>query len=309
MNDPHHEDGGAIPGSGGQPAFHLRAQRAGPPLPVVIAVPHAGRGYPDRLLQNMRYPGESSLRLEDRFVDLVGEAVARETGASLVVALAPRAMLDLNRAPEDVDWAMVAEGAPPDNAAHAAGRRARSGLGLVPRRLPGMGELWRSRISRAELDERIDTIHRPYHAAVAKALETTRDRWGAALLIDLHSMPPLGPKTGADAAPDFVVGDRYGASCASDLSSAALHHLERRLRRAAHNRPYAGGYVLDRHGAPSRGLHAMQIEVCRLTYLDRAMKEPGQGMDGVIDILSGLVRVLGAKLASDTTRFLTQAAE
>jgi N-formylglutamate amidohydrolase len=148
-----------------------------------------------------------------------------ETGAALLIAHAPRAMIDLNRAPDDVDWDMVAGGMPEPRVRLAAGRRARSGLGLVPRRLPGLGELWKRRMTRDELTARIEQIHQPYHAALAKGLEALRDRWGAALLIDLHSMPPLGPKRGADAAPDFVIGDRFGASCDGALSAAAFDHL------------------------------------------------------------------------------------
>ena len=118
--------GGGVPGAAGQPAFSL-SLRDPAPVPILIAVPHAGRVYPEELAALMRNPAAASLRLEDRFTDLVGEAVARETGASLLVAHAPRAMIDLNRAPDDVDWDMVAGGAPEPRRL-SAGRRARSGL-------------------------------------------------------------------------------------------------------------------------------------------------------------------------------------
>ena len=89
--------GGSIPGAKGQPAFTLLLpERA--PVPVLIAVPHAGRTYPAELAELMRNHSAASLRLEDRFADFVAQAVARETGAGLLVAHAPRAMIDLNRA-------------------------------------------------------------------------------------------------------------------------------------------------------------------------------------------------------------------
>lgn len=282
-------------GADGRPAFTL-SEPGSPVVPVLLAVPHAGRAYPATLAARLRQPGLASLRLEDRYVDLVAQEVARETGAALLVAHAPRAMIDLNRMPEDMDWDMVAGGAPEKAVRPGAGSRARSGLGLVPRRLPGMGELWQRRMTREELSVRIEQVHRPYHGALASALEPVRDEWGAALLIDLHSMPPLGPKTGAQAAPDFVVGDRFGASCAPRLTAAALEHFEIAGRRAAHNRPYAGGYVLDRHGAPARGIHAMQIEICRSAYLDRGLSEPGPGLPAVARILAGLVRRLAEEI-------------
>lgn len=297
---------GEVPDSAGQPAFTLTISDS-PPVPVLIAVPHAGRVYPSRFAESMRSLEVASLRLEDRFIDLVASRVARETGAGLLVAHAPRAMIDLNRSPDDVDWDMVAGAEPERRPRHAAGRRARSGLGLVPRRLPGLGELWRQRLTASELRARIEQVHRPYHAALAESLEVLRDRWGVALLIDLHSMPPLGSKRGAEPAPDFVVGDRFGASCDTALSAAALDQFAATGCRAAHNRPYAGGYGLERHAAPSRGLHALQIEVCRSAYLDAALREPGPGIAAVSRVLARLVRRMAGELVGG--RGLQQAAE
>ncbi|WP_241461631.1 N-formylglutamate amidohydrolase [Aurantiacibacter luteus] len=288
---------GSIPGTEGMPAFSLRRRRDAA-MPVLIAVPHAGRQYTDGLLARLRHPGEASLRLEDRYIDLVAEGVSRATGAPLLVAHAPRAMIDLNRAPDDIDWDMVATGDSPTGVARgAAGRRARSGLGLVPRRLPGLGELWSGQLAESELTARIAGVHRPYHQALARTLEALRDRWGAALLVDLHSMPPLGPKRGADPAADFVIGDRFGAACDSRLARVALDYLEREGMLAVHNRPYAGGYVLDRHGSPARRIDALQLEVCRSLYLDRHLREPGAGLAETVRIVSALVRRLADEVA------------
>lgn len=299
--------GGEIPDSGGVPAFVLRRPR---PLsiPVLIAVPHAGRHYTDSVLGHLRQPQEAALRLEDRYVDLVADAVARQTGAALLMAAAPRAMIDLNRSPDDVDWDMIAGGARPRRSRLAAGRRARSGLGLIPRRLTGLGDLWNAPLPAARLSARIEQVHQPYHLAAAKALESMRDRWGAALLIDLHSMPPLGPKHGADAAADYVVGDRFGASCDGRLAAAALDWLDAAGGRADYNRPYAGGYVLDRHGAPSRQINALQIEICRTAYLDEFFREPGPGMAAVVATVTGLVRHLADRIV-ESQAGLAQAAE
>jgi len=299
--------GGEIPGAPGVAAF-AQSSRHPVPLPILIAVPHAGRHYPDDLSRKMRQPAEAALRLEDRLVDLLAEEVASATGASLIVAHAPRALIDLNRATDDVDWDMITGGAPQVQPRLGAGRRSRSGLGLVPRRLPGLGEIWRARISPAELEARIDRVHRPYHQALGEAFEALRDRWGRALLIDLHSMPPLGPLTGPDAAASFVVGDRFGASCDSTLAHAALDHLRASGRRAAHNRPYAGGYVLDRHGAPARGQHALQLEVCRSVYLDARCNMPGPGLAETAALLTSLVRRLASELTA-MPGWLAQAAE
>lgn len=292
--------GGRVPGLEGAPAFTLtRPQRLR--LPVLIAVPHAGRAYPDAVVARMREPALAQLRLEDRHVDRLGIAIARETGAALLVAHAPRALLDLNRAEDDVDWDMIEGGRPERIPAPEPGQRgnarARSGLGLVPRRLPGSGEIWRGRLSRGELAERTEHIHRAYHTMLAAELARIREEWGAALLIDLHSMPPLRPLEGEVHAPVLVLGDRFGASCHPALMGRALGHLEARGVPAAQNRPYSGGYVLDRHGAPQHAVQAMQIEVCRATYLDRHLSQPGAGLPAVSAMLAALVRELGAEAA------------
>lgn len=291
-----HQEGGRIPGEG-RPAFRLAVDRHYP-LPVLVSVPHAGRCYPDELLARMRDPRWSTLRLEDRLVDHVADQVASETGAALLVADAPRAMIDLNRAPDDIDWDMV-EGPAPGGRAQPASRRSRSGLGLVPRRLSGLGEIWRGRLSKAELAERIAQIHKPYHQALGLTLEWLRDRWGVALLIDFHSMPPLKSRYQDEAAPEFVIGDRFGVSCDPAISERAAIYLARHGRTSARNRPYAGGYVLERHAQPARGIHCLQLEICRSTYLDAGLAEPSARLSGLARLLAGLVRDLSATVAAE----------
>lgn len=287
--------GGEIPGSQGQPAYSLRQCDASQ-VPILIAVPHAGRAYPGSLIERMRNPAYASLRLEDRYVDLLGEAIATATGAALLVAHAPRAMIDLNRAPDDVDWDMFATGKPDHVGSYTPGLRVRSGLGLIPRRLPGLGELWKRRHDEADLVARVAGIHAPYHQCLADSLAQLRARWGAALLIDLHSMPPLGLRDGLPAA-EFVVGDRFGTTCHGALVANCFAYFAEQRRAAAHNRPYAGGYVLERHAAPAGGIHAVQLEIDRSRYLDARLTEPGPGFAAMVEVLTGLVLRLAAEVS------------
>lgn len=288
--------GGQIPGFPGSPAFSLSGANPSP-IPVLIAVPHAGRTYPGSLIERMRNPGFAALRLEDRFVDLLAQKVAQATGATLLIAHAPRAMLDLNRACDDIDWDMFGLSEPRDVGSYTPGRRARSGLGLIPRRLPGLGELWKRRHDEEDLAARISGIHQPYHETLSQALTALRDRWGAALLLDLHSMPPLVLR-GGQPAPEFVLGDRFGATCHGSLVGSAFTYFSEMRRGAAHNRPYAGGYVLQRHGAPGESLHALQLEVDRSSYLDSRLAEPGRGFAAMAGLLTGLVRRLAGEVAA-----------
>ncbi len=288
------ESGGKLPGLANMPAFRFNAPRPSP-IPVLIAAPHGGRNYPSDVLKSMRDSDSSRLKLEDRLIDVIASRVSAETGAALLVADAPRAMIDLNRAESDVDWTMV-EGGLGFPRREVSTRRARTGLGLIPRRLPATGEVWLRPLQRAELEERIEHIHRPYHDRLTAMLGDLHRRWGAALLLDLHSMPPLSVERYGNPAPNFVIGDRFGASSARSLSAAAFTHLEERRERASHNRPYAGGYVLDRHAAPQKNIHALQLEVCRSAYLGDSREELNDSAGSIVDLLSGLVR----KLANET---------
>ena len=304
--------GGVIPGLPGIAAFRGASPNPAS-IPIVLSAPHGGRCYPAGFSAALRVPDHVLLRLEDRLVDQLAEAVARETGAPFIVAQAPRAMIDLNRAVEDLDWDMLSNvprghdrrsGAQRSTAGHAphhsytahSGHRARSGLGLVPRRLPGIGELWRGRLDYADLERRIALIHDPYHSAVETLVERVQQQWGAVLLIDLHSMPPL-PANGGSAA-QFVIGDRFGTACDGGLVASLFSHLAAARRLAAHNRPYAGGIVLDRHARRTSGIHAVQIEIDRTAYLDPAMAEPGPGFDAVVTLLVAMVRQLADDVAA-----------
>ena len=290
--------GGHVAGAPGVAAFSLRGPQPSP-IPLLIAVPHAGRAYPASLIERMREPHFAALKLEDRYVDRLAEAVAEATGATLLIAHAPRAMIDLNRAPDDVDWDMFGAGGRDRDrlGSYSPGRRSRSGLGLIPRRLPGLGELWKRRHEESELAARIAGIHAPYHACLAATLADLRDRWGAALLLDLHSMPPLAARGGQPQA-EFVLGDRFGAACHGGLVASAFAALGGMGRLAAHNRPYAGGYVLERHAAPGEGRHALQLEIDRSSYLDSRLVEPGNGFAQMVTLLESLVRRLAADVAA-----------
>ncbi len=265
-------------------------------LPVLIAVPHGGRDYPPELRAAMRDADYTMKRIEDRLIDAIGERVATQTGAALLVADAPRAMIDLNRVESDIDWSMVEGPKPAPTGAARHGHRAHSGLGLVPRRLHGIGEIWRRPLTLSDLEARIERVHQPYHAVLAQVMLDIRQRWGTVLLLDLHSMPPLR-SSGAWAPARFVVGDRFGTSADAAIPAAAFAYFAESGTHVAHNRPYAGGYVLERHGTPARGLHAIQLEVDRSLYLDDSLEALGKDADRLIDQLSGLVRALAAAVA------------
>ena len=281
----------AIPAS----APFFRAGPEHPVSPVILSVPHAGRDYGDGLLRASRVPVGTLEALEDRLVDrLVWRAV--QDGAIAIVARAPRAEIDLNRDEREVDPALIAPPLPP--AAVMPSARTRGGLGLVPSRIAGTGAIWLHRLGRDELVRRIETIHRPYHAAVAAELAAARARFGAAVLLDCHSMPPR-EGIGGSRPPLIVFGDRHGTSCAPELVEAAIAAAQRLDYSTSRNSPYAGGYVVTRHGAPARGIHALQIEIDRSAYLDHDLREPGPEFDRAAQLIAAIAAALAERLAQD----------
>jgi len=264
-----------------------------PVTPVILSVPHAGRAYSAALLRSARVPVHVLEMLEDRLVDrLVWRAVA--AGATAIVATAPRAEIDLNRDERELDPAMVAP--PPPSDSLLSTMRTRGGLGLVPARLAGAGGLWRGRMSRDELTRRVETIHRPYHGAVAAALAAARRQFGAAVLLDCHSMPP---RPAGDAAASIVLGDRFGTSAAPSVVAAALAATRALGFSATCNDPYAGGHVVERHGRPAENVHALQIELDRGLYLDGALKEAGAGFDRAARLVAAVSEAVGSAAAGE----------
>ena len=252
---------------------------------MLLSVPHSGRDYPDWLIDLARSGKAALERLEDPLVDqLVWRAV--ELGCGAIIARAPRAAVDCNRGEDEVDPSVVA-----DAHGQGIGPRARGGLGIVPARTQQDGYLWRRAISRAQLEERLDGAHRPYHAAIARELHGIRQRHGAALLLDCHSMPPFKVH-----APRIVIGDRHGRSARQWLSHEAIALVRAMGFEPGLNDPFAGGHVIDRHGRPGQRIHALQIEIDRSLYLDKALREPGPGFDSVARMIAGLAAGLGEAL-------------
>ncbi len=261
-----------------------------PATPVLLSVPHAGRDYPPELLANLRVLPSELLRLEDRYADRLIQP-ATTAGFPAIVAHRARAWVDLNRAETDIDAGMVSAS---DKALEAApSSKARGGLGLFPRRLQACGELWRQPMRLADVEQRIEQVHRPYHRAVAEVLSAMRARFGVAILLDVHSMPPIPVGAAPDAPPRIVVGDRFGRSAGSIYAELVLGRAQAQGMKAVLNAPYSGDYILQTHGDPARGVHALQLEVDRSLYLDSDLREPVAGLKA----LARFVHVVVSDLA------------
>ena len=237
-------------------------------VPFIFASPHSGRRYPTQFIADAALDLMTLRRSEDAYVDLLVDTVT-ELGAPLVKALFPRAFVDVNRDEAEIDMALF-EG-PLEQTKHSRTNRVLAGFGVVPRLAADGLAIYPGKLPSAELDRRLERCYRPYHRALDKLIAQSLEAFGVAILIDCHSMPshdlqrrPIRSVGGID----FVLGDRYGAACASGLTSLCEALLTERGYRTARNAPYAGGFITAKFGQPHRGVHAVQIEINRALYLD-----------------------------------------
>ena len=238
---------------------------------VVFASPHSGAGYDPGFLAQTVLSGRLLRSSEDAFVDRLF-ASAPDHGAPLLAAHVPRAFLDLNRAPDELDPAVI-EGIA--RAPHNP--RISSGLGVIPRVVAGGRAIYRGKLPLAEAEARIVRYWHPYHRALRDLIEGTHARFGQAVLIDCHSMPheaiehhsrPGSPP------PEVVLGDRFGASAAPWVIERVEEVFRAEGFRVARNTPFAGAFVAQSYGRPSAGRHVVQIEIDRSLYMDESQIEP-----------------------------------
>ena len=243
-------------------------------LPLIFNSPHSGSCYPDHFLAASRLDKAAIRRSEDFCVDeLVAEAAA--LGAPLLKANFPRAWLDVNREPYELDPKMF-DGALPTYA-NVRSVRVAGGLGTIARIVSESEEIYAAPLSVEEALSRIELVYKPYHRTLRELLLATYADFGVALLLDCHSMPSSVRAASARHRPDIVLGDRFGTSAAADLTDIAAEILTRLGYAVSRNKPYAGGFITEHYGQPVRGIHAMQVEINRSLYMDERTLERGGG--------------------------------
>ncbi len=248
------------------PAYTLRLP-ATVTTPVVFSSPHSGRDYSAAFVAQSALDPHTLRSSEDAFVDELF-ADAPDCGAPLLAARVPRAWIDLNRACDELDAALI-DGVP--RGGHNP--RISSGLGVIPRVVANGRAIYAGRIARAEAEARIDSAWRPYHAALRNLTDSAHVRFGEAVLIDCHSMPHEAIEAHArpgQPRPEVVLGDRFGAAARRDVIERIEAAFLSAGLRVARNAPFAGAYITQAYGRPSRNCHAIQIEIDRALYMDEA---------------------------------------
>ncbi len=235
---------------------------------LVCASPHSGSDYPAEFLAASRLDPLTLRRSEDSFVDEIF-AGAVELGAPLLKARFPRAYLDPNREPFELDPTMFADALP----AYVNSRspRVQVGLGTIARVVATGEEIYAHKLRFADAVSRIDRLYRPYHQALRRLLAATSEPFAGYLLIDCHSMPSTagpGEREFKRSGVDIVLGDCHGTSCHPMITETAQRILTAKGYRVVRNAPYAGGFTTSHYGAPHGGRHAIQIEINRALYMD-----------------------------------------
>ncbi len=235
--------------------------------PLILSSPHSGRIYPARFLKLARLEAQALRRSEEAFVDDLFAPAAR-AGVPMLRAHFPRAYLDANREPYELDPRMF-DGKLP-TFANTRSLRVAGGLGTIARVVGEAQDIYARRLPVEEAMRRIEGLYKPFHQTLRGLMQRASARFGMAVLIDCHSMPswtgtnPRSERIGAD----IILGDRYGTSCHSALIDVAEQHLRMLGYQVQRNKPYAGGFITEHYGSPGAGFHALQIEINRALYMD-----------------------------------------
>lgn len=280
----------AIAPSAQAPKPHEIIQPQRQTLPLVFASPHSGSEYPADFLASSRLDAMSLRRSEDSFVhEIFG--CAPEMGAPLLHALFPRAFVDPNREPYELDPAVFRDRLPPY--ANTSSPRVAAGLGTIARVVANGANIYRKKLTLEEGLERIRSYYWPYHEALRSLVESTKERFGYCILVDCHSMPSSGrPSRGAHSAA-FVLGDCHGTTCAPIVTQTVEQVLNAKDYLVVRNTPYAGGFVTRHYGKPQARVHCLQIEINRHIYMDESRIERRPALKAIARDMRDVVQALG----------------
>lgn len=253
---------------------------------VIFASPHSARDYPADFLQASQLDELALRSSEDAYVDMFLRG-APAAGSHVLLGGVPRAYVDYNRAPSELDPALIA-----GVSVRAMNARISSGLGVIPRVVAGGRAIYAGKITRGQAQHRLRNYWQPYHDKLAGLMADTAQRFGRAILVDMHSMPKDAVTARGGTRPDVVLGDRFGASCHSDIVEEVAAIFSKAGLRVARNAPFAGAYIAQRYGLPSVGQHVVQVELDRGLYLNEARVAPSADFAQFQTVMDNVVATL-----------------
>jgi len=230
----------------------------------VVEVPHAGLHVDAAALSTLVSPASALGRDADLYVDELFQD-APEAGAAFLVAHVSRYVVDLNRTEHDFD-ALAVEG----------GAARLSPHGLIWRSTTEGRSALSAPLSRTELERRLVTYYRPYHAQLSALLQQRVAMFGYAVLLCAHSMPSRGRDGHQDPGrerADIVPGSRGRSTAAASVIDTLDLTAREYGYSVAHDSPYRGGFSTGHYGRPDQGVHAVQIEINRRHYMNELTLE------------------------------------
>ena len=258
----------------------------------LITSPHSGHYYPRDFIEKSKLDSQQLRLSEDMHIDALLENVPK-AGASLLTATYPRAYIDLNREPYELDASMFSDPLP--DFVNKDSTRVLGGLGTIAKIVTERLEIYDRPLEFSEAEQRIEKIYFPFHSCIKQQLEMARDYWGAAYLLDVHSMPSNAVrkfKGGKSGSIDFVLGNRHGRSCDADCYDLVYNFLTDAGYYVEKNKPYAGGYITEHYGKPSEGFHTLQLEVNRKLYMNETSYDLLDNSDKMKNLFSDLISAL-----------------
>jgi len=263
------------------------------PVPLIVDSPHSGRIYPADF--DFCCPLPMLRQTEDSYVDEL-VVCATEAGATVLTAEFPRSYIDVNRAENDLDPAVLAEAWPEPL---APSERTLQGLGLVRRLCKSGVPVYRALLPVVEVQKRIENFYRPYHEALRLRSAALLKQFGECYLINAHSMPGKSHESHFLRRPDFVLGDRNGTSCDPSFTRRVRDILQDMGYSVALNDPYKGVEIVQRYGKPQAGQHALQLEINRRLYMNEQTLEKTDGFARLQKDMAQFFKLITEELAGD----------
>ncbi len=254
---------------------------AGSNVPILISVPHCGFEFPDEIKNEYNQQLIKAPDDTDWFVDRL-YGFASEMGITMIKSVYSRWVIDLNRDPESkplyTDGRIITE--------------------LVPKTTFTGEPLYQSEVpGEDEIERRVEKYYKPYHKEIENQLTSLKSQFGKVLLWEAHSIRQLVPTIHAHKFPDLILGDADGTSASSNLTSTTLTNLRNSTYQLSHNAPFKGGFITRQFGDPDNDIHALQLEMTKVNYMDDAELEydnakAGEMQKVLIPTFEALIRVL-----------------
>jgi len=222
------------------------------PVPIIISSPHSGTYFPHEVASQLKPEHVAQPDDTDWFIDRLYD-FAPAMGIQMIIANYSRWVIDLNRDPQS---------APLYNDGRVI-------TGLVPVTNFNGDALYRNETpDEDEIQRRLENYYKPYHQKVAELISETRSRFGKVLLFDAHSIRKVVPGIRKEAFPDLILGDNDEQSASGEVIQAAFSALKSAGKALEHNHPFKGGHITRSFGKPSENVHALQLEMAKINYMN-----------------------------------------